>query len=83
MSVFGEILLSIGWLIILGMLWGLFIAGTSLAWYMGKLIFEIRVAKSVFKWFISNTNLVIKGWGIENPNEVSKNETQRNKKRKG
>jgi hypothetical protein len=61
-----ELLLSIGWTLILGIVWALFVFGTAIAWKCGELFMDFQM----FRW-ISQQHI---SWDIENPNEAKKHE---------
>jgi hypothetical protein len=79
MSVISEILLSLGWVILLCIIWTLFVFGTSIAWHLGKMFAEVERQKALFLWVSQNKKRAEEmGWDIENPNEV-KHETKHKK----
>jgi hypothetical protein len=73
MSAITEVLISLGWIIVLCIVWALFVLGTSIAWNTGQTFVNFRISQQLHKWLLEAKAIhdeSRKDWGIENPNEV-------------
>jgi len=79
-----EVLLSVGWIIILCLIWTLFVFATSMAWNMGQMFVNFRIGLQFHKWMLEAKAIHDKShkdWQIENPNEVKDDSAPKKRKR--
>lgn len=85
MGLIGELLMSVGKLLLICLVWTLFVVGTSIAWNFGKVFAELERQKAVALWLLNNRRRAraegLDFENIQNPNEAE-NETKTKRRKR-